>query len=149
GRMRGCDSDVGRSGRRRVTAAIVAATVMASFFGVFAPPADAIATGPFTVTMSNRESVRQLFYSAHEAGNGVAPGWTGSIDSCTPGTVTQAFRDATLARINYFRAMAGVPSNISFTAANNTKAQAAALIMSAQNDLSHEPPNNWACWSQD
>jgi len=127
---------------------IVAATVMASFLGVFAPPADAIATGPFTVTMSNRESVRQLFYSAHEGGNGVAPGWTGGIAGCNPGTVTQDFRDATLARINYFRAMAGVPSTIAFTAANNTKAQAAALIMSAQNDLSTAPPNTWACWTQ-
>jgi uncharacterized protein YkwD len=147
--MNRCDSELGRSDRRRVMAGIVAATLMASFFVAFAPPADAIATGPFTVTTSNRESVRQLFYSAHEAGNGVAPGWTGSIAGCNPGTVTQDFRDATLARINYFRAMAGVPSTIAFTAANNTKAQAAALIMSAQNDLSHEPPNTWACWTQD
>ena len=98
--------------------------------------------------MSNRESVRQLFYSAHEAGNGIDPAWTGNIAGCNPGTVSQDFRDATLARINYFRAMAGVPSTISFTAANNTKAQAAALIMSAQNDLSHAPPGDWACWSQ-
>jgi uncharacterized protein YkwD len=132
-----------------VLAGVLVATVAASFFATFAPPAGAIATGPFSVTMSNRESVRQLFYSAHEAGNGIDPAWTGSIASCDPGTVSQGFRDATLARINYFRAMAGVPSTISFTAANNTKAQAAALIMSAQNDLSHEPPANWACWSQD
>ena len=83
--MNGCDSDVGRSGRRRVTAGIIAATVMASFFGVFAPPADAIATGPFTVTMSNRESVRQLFYSAHEAGNGVAPAGRATSRAATPG----------------------------------------------------------------
>ena len=146
--MQGSDDASGRATRVRVLAGVLVATVAASFFATFSPPAGAIATGPFTVTMSNRESVRQLFYSAHEAGNGVDPGWTGNIAGCNPGTVSQDFRDATLARINYFRAMAGVPSTISFTAANNTKAQAAALIMSAQNDLSHAPPNTWACWTQ-
>src|SRR4051812_5899144 len=142
-------SAVVRPARRRAVAWVVVATVVASFFAMFSPPAGAIATGPFTVTMSNRESVRQLFYSAHEAGNGIDPEWSGSISSCTPGTVSPEFRDATLARTNYFRAMAGVASNISSTATNNTKAQAAALMMSAQNDLSHEPDGGWACYSPD
>src|SRR4051794_15135383 len=45
--------------------------------------------------------------------------------------------------------MAGVPSTAMFTETNTTKAQAAALIMSAQNDLSHTPPSTWACWSDE
>jgi hypothetical protein len=108
-----------------------------------------IPTGPFTVTMSDRGSVRDLWYAAHEAGNGVDPAWTGSIDGCERGTVSRAFRDATLARINYFRAMAGVPSGVTFTKVDNARAQAAALIMSAQGELSHTPPSTWACWSED
>ncbi|HEY1737501.1 MAG TPA: CAP domain-containing protein [Acidimicrobiia bacterium] len=105
--------------------------------------------GPFTVTMSNREDVRQFFYRVHEASNDVAPGWTGSIAGCNPGTVSSDYLNATLTRINYFRAMAGVPSNVTLNATDNQQAQAAALMMSAQNDLSHAPPNTWACWSQD
>src|SRR5689334_18426419 len=71
--------------------------------------------GPFTVDMTNREDVRQFYFRVHDASNGVDPGWTGgSIDGCAPGTVSQDFLDATLTRINYFRAMAGVPSNVTF-----------------------------------
>jgi hypothetical protein len=117
---------------------------------VITAPAAAAATpaGPFTVNMTNREDVRQFYYHVHESSNGVDPAWTGSISGCNPGTVSQDYLDATLTRINYFRAMAGVPSNVTFTAANNAEAQAAALIMSAQGDLSHDPPNTWACWTQ-
>ncbi len=105
-------------------------------------------TGPFTVDLANREDARQFYYHVHEASNGVPDGWTGSVAGCNPGTVSQDFLDATLTRINYFRAMSGVPSNVVFTPANNTEAQAAALIMSAQGALSHDPPNTWACWTQ-
>ena len=51
--------------------------------------------------------------------------------------------------------MAGVPSDITFTAENNATAQAAALIMAARNPtdpnaevLSHDPPPDWTCWTQ-
>jgi hypothetical protein len=131
----------------RIGGGIVVLVVAAACVAVWGPPAIAGTTGPFTVTMSDRESVRGLFYAVHEAGDGIDSGWTGSISGCDPGTVSQAFRDATLARINYFRAMAGVPSTVVFTDTNNTRAQAAALIMSAQNDLSHTPPTTWSCWS--
>src|SRR5207249_3761253 len=52
-------------------------------------------------------------------------------------------------RINYYRAMAGVPAGIVFNSTFNTKDQAAALIMSANNSLSHTPPMSWTCYSAD
>ena len=50
-------------------------------------------------------------------------------------------------RINYFRAMAGVGDDITFDSTYNTKAQAAALMMSANQALSHSPPADWDCFS--
>ena len=50
-------------------------------------------------------------------------------------------------RINYFRAMAGVPANVSFSDEYNQKAQKAALMMSVNRDLDHTPPPTWKCYS--
>lgn len=74
-------------------------------------------------------------------------GWTGNLATCTPGTTSQAWRNAVLRRINYFRSMAGLPSATLYDSYNQ-ESQAAALIMSAQNDLNHTPPSTWACWTQ-
>ena len=52
-----------------------------------------------------------------------------------------------LRRINYFRSMAGVPSLRSLSDAYNLKAQAAALMMSANRALSHSPPSTWICYT--
>ena len=59
------------------------------------------------------------------------------------GTTSQAFRDAGTLRINYFRAMAGIPSNIVFSDTFNSKDQQAALMVSANNQLNHHPPSSW------
>ncbi len=106
---------------------------------VLAAAQGATPVGPFAVDLTNRENVRQFWYSTHEASEGIPINWTGSIDPCNPGTVSQDFLDATLTRINYFRAMAGVPSDVTFTAENNAKAQASALIQAARNGVQPLP----------
>ncbi len=73
--------------------------------------------------------------------------WTGSHTSCDPGTTDPEFQQAVLKRINYFRAMAGVPDDVVFSQGSNQKAQAAALIMSVNGDLDHTPPETWTCYS--
>jgi hypothetical protein len=50
-------------------------------------------------------------------------------------------------RVNYFRAMAGVPAGVRMDAEFNAKAQEAAMMMSAQGALSHYPDPYWACYS--
>ena len=59
-----------------------------------------------------------------------------------------AYTDATLQMINYLRGMAGLPG-VTLNATLNEKAQQAALMMRAQNALSHSPPTTWACYSAD
>lgn len=76
-------------------------------------------------------------------------GWNGSVDNCDAGETSSAFREALAWRINYFRAMAGVRANIRFDDGYNRKAQAAALMMSANAQLSHAPPDTWHCYSID
>ena len=73
--------------------------------------------------------------------------WDGNLQNCDPGTIDQGFQDATLVRLNFFRAMAGVPGEITFSAESNAKAQAAALMMNVNHALSHDPPSNWTCYS--
>ena len=113
------------------------------------PAAADIPAGPYTVNNANREDVRELFNLVHEASNNASDGWTGSIATCNPGTVSLNYLAATLSRINYFRTMAGEP-DVTFTDANNAQAQASALIQSANNALSHNPPSTGpgsACWT--
>ncbi len=50
-------------------------------------------------------------------------------------------------RINWFRAMAGMPAVITADAGNNSADQAAALMMSANNLLDHNPTSSWSCFT--
>jgi len=134
--------------RRTISTAAATALVVASLAGAASPARAATPAGPFTVDLTNREDVREFYYRVHEASEGVAINWTGSVVGCNPGTVSTDFLEATRTRINYFRAMAGVSSDIPFTDTNNTEAQATALIMSAKKKLDHAPPADWPCWTQ-
>lgn len=76
-----------------------------------------------------------------------AHGWAGSVAGCAPGATSAAFKAAVAGRINYFRAMAGVPATVELIDSLSEKAQAAALMMSANGDLDHTPPASWSCYS--
>lgn len=75
-------------------------------------------------------------------------GWTGSVESCTIGTESAASLDATFHTVNALRDFAGL-APVSFDDALNHKALAAALMMRAQEDLSHTPGPEWKCYSDD
>jgi uncharacterized protein YkwD len=89
------------------------------------------------------------FYETAYLGSSGAVNWTGSQAGCVPGGTNANFKLAVLQRINYFRAMAGVPAKITFSDTSNRLAQAAALIMSANNTLNHSPTSNMKCYSTD
>ena len=75
-------------------------------------------------------------------------GWTGNTAGCQAGAVSSAAQSATLAMVNYFRSMVDLPG-VTFDPALSAKSQRAALMMSANNALSHSPPTSWRCWSAD
>ena len=103
---------------------------------------------PFNIDTNSRELVRSFYNRVYQASEGVPIGWTGDVASCNAGTVSAAYQDATALRVNYYRAMAGMPANITFNETANAKAQAAALMMAANRQLNHEPPTSWICYSQ-
>jgi uncharacterized protein YkwD len=107
------------------------------------PPADP------TVDPADRGSSERFYREYYLSSEGTDINWTGSHAACGPGTTSAAFRDAVLRRVNYFRAMAGVPADVVFSTESNQMAQAAALMMSANRSLSHSPPPTWTCYSAD
>ncbi|CAN5918489.1 hypothetical protein BH11BAC7_BH11BAC7_08310 [soil metagenome] len=76
-------------------------------------------------------------------------GWTGKGTSCKTGKLSpQAYQKA-LTRINYFRRIAGVYDQVILDSAWCKYAQAAAVIMNANNTLTHAPTAELKCYSAD
>ncbi|MEC7751873.1 MAG: CAP domain-containing protein [Myxococcota bacterium] len=70
---------------------------------------------------------------------------TPGSDACDPGTLDQAGQDAALRATNYTRWLVGLPP-LTHYAEGNAVAQACALLMSANGNLSHDPPPDWSCY---
>jgi uncharacterized protein YkwD len=102
-------------------------------------------TGGYSIDLSQRETARLFYNTVYKASDGISSGWTGSISGCVAGDTSAAYKDAVLRRINWFRAMAGLPANVQLDATFNRKAQQAALVMAANKSLSHNPPSAWTC----
>ncbi len=94
-----------------------------------------------------RRSVAQFYKDNYVPYGIVENQWSGSANGCRVGKNSEAYDEATLQNLKYYRAMAGVPTDISFGEEYNRKARAAALMMEAKNDLSHGPGVNWPCYT--
>lgn len=102
----------------------------------------------FTVNTQSREEVRIFYNTVYQAAEGpVALNWSGNIATCTPGTISQSVRDRAQLRVNYYRAMAGLPTDVVFTPDLNDTAQAGAFLNSANKQTEHVPPNTWTCYT--
>jgi len=101
----------------------------------------------YTIDTGNREAVRLFYQAVFASSHGVASGWSGNPTSCDAGDTSAAYKAAVLRRINWFRAMAGVPASVQLDATFNQKAQQAAMLMAANQQLSHTPPTSWTCYN--
>lgn len=99
------------------------------------------------ISPANRQESFDFFWSDYEVTSAPPISWTGTYSPCNPGTTSQEFKDATIKRINYFRAMAGVPANITLSSTLSIKDQDAALMFSVNNAISHNPPSSWTCYT--
>lgn len=97
----------------------------------------------------SRSEALSLYRSLYLPGESADPGWEGDLPACDPGDTDSAFQKAVLQRINYYRQAAGVPPLERLNPTYNRKAQAAALMMSRNQQLSHNPPASWSCYSED
>ena len=126
-------------------------TTVSSGLGAISPAPTAIPTpvDGLVVNPLFREASAVFYHEHYVVSQTVEIGWTGNHEACSEGNTSQAFRDAVLQRINYFRAMAGVPANVKFSDELNQKAQKAALMISVNGRLSHVPDSSWQCYSLD
>ncbi len=92
------------------------------------------------IATGSKAAVRSA-YNAYYAPAMPAMGFTGSIATCTPGTISLAFKEWTISRVNFFRAMAQLPGNVTLDtdATRELQQQSAALLYSANQRLSHNP----------
>ncbi len=95
------------------------------------------------IDTTDRAQVTSLYRLYYLSSAMVPHQWTGSVAAGAPGTLGTRYLRATLRRINYYRAMSGLPGNVVFDAAANARCQQTALMMSAQRALSHTPAPDW------
>jgi len=122
--------------------------------------ADLIVPAPaaLSVDITTRAEARAFYNAIYGLSEGIPSGWTGSL-SGTPGvsvtnssvgTTSAAFQAAEQLRINWFRAMGGIPAQIAFDPVNYSAWDAqAALMMSANNQLNHYPPVGWLAYTSE
>lgn len=100
-----------------------------------------------TVDLSQRETSRQFFHTFYARSAGLPLAWTGSLANGTAGDTSADFKEAVRLRINYFRAMAGVRSDLVLNSAYSAQAQQAALMLSANSQTSPRPPTTWTFYT--
>ncbi|MEO7934013.1 MAG: CAP domain-containing protein [Chthoniobacterales bacterium] len=105
------------------------------------------ATAQLSVNPVSREESRIFYEAIYPVSENIASGWNGDVAVGDAGTTTSAFKNAVYLRVNYFRAMAGVPGGIVDNASFSAGAQQAALMMSSNGKLSHTPTSDWINYS--
>ena len=99
------------------------------------------------VNRNDRAAVARYYQKYYKKSSDVPNGWSGSVQGCRVGGNSRAYVQATLDRLNYFRAMAGLPADVKFKSEFNARALEAALMMTANRSLSHNPPTTWKCYT--
>lgn len=109
------------------------------------------ATNGFVVDPMDRSDVISFYNCIYTASENYAAdmGWTGSISGGNPGTTTAAFKNDVLRRINFYRALAGLPADVFFDPVKSNKDQQAALMISRNNSTIHNPPSSWLSYTAD
>ncbi|HVY25447.1 MAG TPA: CAP domain-containing protein [Polyangiaceae bacterium] len=72
--------------------------------------------------------------------------WSGSVATCDAGDISANGRDNALRLFNLVRWLADLPAVVTEDS-RNQQAQACALMMTANDMLSHTPPMDWKCYS--
>lgn len=101
------------------------------------------------IDTQSRIAVVAAFYSGYNASEGFPVGWDGNTANCIVGVNSTNHKEATLRRVNYFRAMARLPGLVALDEVRSGKCIQAAMMMSAHTNLSHNPPLTWTCYTAD
>jgi len=146
--------NVRRAGTFSSAAAVIATLVLGLVMTTSSPAGASDGTAYRTtarwsgaVDTSSKSAVNAAYWSRYAPKYNVLVDWLGgSLLGCLPGLTTSTTNAATLSALNYVRSLAGL-APVSFSSSLNASAQRAALIMAANNALSHSPSSSWRCWS--
>lgn len=72
--------------------------------------------------------------------------WSGSVGTCDPGQLDATGTANTLRQVNLYRWLAGLDP-VTDDPGLNASAQACSLMMDANNDIDHYPPDTWDCFT--
>lgn len=101
-----------------------------------------------SIDPENRWQVRDFYKAVFLATELTDSQWTGNYDTGDSGRVSEEWLEATLARVNYFRSMAGVPGKVTFDGEMSSASQQAALMLSVRGQLSHNPDETWPWYTE-
>ena len=103
-----------------------------------------------SVDTSNRSDVIRNFFSNYLTSENFEEHheWTGDMIIADPGQVSDKLHEDVIRRVNYFRAMGGLSSDIVLSEELNAKCQQAAFMMAYNNTLDHYPTADWDHYSQ-
>ncbi len=101
--------------------------------------------------LSLREAAKQLYeaYYLSSVSRSDETPWTGDEPSCNAGEVPMQTKERILTRLSYYRKAAGLHNKIIENVTKSGRAQAAALMMYANQSLNHTPPDTWKCYTED
>ncbi len=116
-------------------------TASAQFAVTVYPPGGGVPVG-MTLGQAN-----WFYQNTFAAPASVAPEWNGSVADGDAGTLGTDYLNAIAARIDDYRWMAGLPGGITLDPTENADAQQAALMMSANGLLDHDPLPGWIDYS--
>jgi hypothetical protein len=121
-------------------------TLLALLVALSSPAqAATFSANPGAINSRSIASVRSAVKKIVAAGN-VPAGWTGNVATGNAGTTSRAYQVATLKSINIVRKLAGL-NPVVFDIAEGAKCAQAALMMSANRQLNHNPPASWQHFS--
>jgi hypothetical protein len=72
--------------------------------------------------------------------------WSGAVATCKPGDLSADARTNALRLVNLYRFLVAMPTVVNDTS-HDSDDQSCALMMRANNMLSHDPPTDWLCYS--
>lgn len=104
--------------------------------------------GSGTPTLTDLEKAKKAYEDNYLGTKLSTIGWTGNEASCNSGDLSAATRNKVVQRVTYYRALCGLPA-VTLNASQNKSCQDAALIMMANNTLTHTPSSGMKCWTQD
>ena len=99
------------------------------------------AAAGFVVNPMDRTDVLAFYNTIYTASENYSAniGWTGNVAGGVAGTTSAAFKEDVRRRINFYRALPGLPADIILDAIKSAKDQEAALMSARNGQLSHEP----------